>query len=291
MAATAAILLLVWIWPDPAELGRGPAGAESALQRIETLGIAWIGFANEAPYAYVDTRTRKLTGEAPVIAREVLRGMDVAHIEGVLTEFGSLIPALKAGRFDVIAAGMYITPERCREILFSEPTYAIGEAFIVRADNPLDLRGYEDVRDRPSARLGVVTGAVQLGYARRAGIPDERIVIFPDAPSAVDGVLADRVDAYAGTSLTVNDLLTRASDPRLERARPFKPLVIDGKPIKGYGAYGFRKRDMALRDAFNRELERLIGTERHLALIKPFGFTAEELPGDATTAALCESGP
>ena len=36
-----------------------------------------------------------------------------------------------AGRFDIIAAGMYVTPERCRQVAFSEPTYAVGEGFVV----------------------------------------------------------------------------------------------------------------------------------------------------------------
>ena len=36
------------------------------------------------------------------------------QVDGVLTEFGSLIPGLQAGRFDIIAAGMFVTPEALR---------------------------------------------------------------------------------------------------------------------------------------------------------------------------------
>jgi polar amino acid transport system substrate-binding protein len=35
--------------------------------------------------------------------------MGIHQIEVVTTDFGSLIPGLQAGRFDVIAAGMYRT--------------------------------------------------------------------------------------------------------------------------------------------------------------------------------------
>ena len=35
--------------------------------------------------------------------------MGINQVEGVLTEFGSLIPGLQARRFDIIAAGMYVT--------------------------------------------------------------------------------------------------------------------------------------------------------------------------------------
>ncbi len=287
VALAAAVLLGVWLWPRPGELDSGRAGEGDTLQRIRAAGIVRVGFANEAPYAYVDTKTGRLTGEAPELARLVFRQLGVPEIQGVLTEFGSLIPALKAGRFDVIAAGMYITPQRCREILFSNPTYSIGEAFMVPAGNPLDLHSYEDVRDTPGATLGVVTGAIQLQYARAIGIPDDRIVIFPGAPAAVDGVAAGRASAYAATALTVNDLLSKTSAP-LERAMPFEDLVIDGEVMKGYGAFGFRKQDAAFREAFNAVLSTTIGTPVHAELVEPFGFTRDMLPGQVTAAELCK---
>ena len=283
------VLLAVWLWPRPGELRGGATTGGSTLERIRAAGFVRVGFANEAPYAYVDTETGRLTGESPELARLVFRQLGVEDIRGVLTEFGSLIPALKAGRFDVIAAGMYITPARCEQVLFSDPTYAIGEAFVVPAGNPLELHGYRDLRDTEGATLGVVTGAIQLQYAREVGVPDDRIRIFPDAPSAVDGVAAERVSAYAGTSLTVNDLLGKTSAP-LQRALPFTDLVIDGEVVKGYGAFGFRKRERPFRDAFNQALRATVGTPKHAELVEPFGFTADMLPGNVTAAELCKGG-
>ncbi len=265
----------------------GPAGAsESTLEKVRTAGAIRVGYANEAPYAYVDGETGELTGEAPEIARVVLGRMGVREVEGVLTEFGSLIPGLKAGRFDVIAAGMYVTPARAEQIAFSEPTYGIGEAFVVAAHNPLDLHSYEELAVHESARLGVVAGTVELGYARAVGVPEDRIVVFPDAPSALEGVRTGRIDAYGGTSLTVRYLLERAGDERIERAEPFTDPVIEGKPARGYGAFGLRREDTALLEALNRELDEFIGSAEHLALVEPFGFAAEDMPGDVTTREL-----
>jgi polar amino acid transport system substrate-binding protein len=286
--AAIVILLGFWLWPRPGELRGGASSGGDTLQRIREAGVVRVGFANEAPFAFVDTQSGRLTGEAPELARLVFRQLGVADIEGVLTEFGSLIPALKAGRFDVIAAGMYITPQRCQEILFSDPTYAIGEAFVVQQGNPLDLHGYHDLRDTPGAALGVVAGAIQLQYARKVGIPDSRIQIFPDAPSAVDGVAAGRASAYAGTALTVNDLLSKTSAP-LERAMPFADLVIDGQVIKGHGAFGFRKTDAILHEAFNQVLSGTIGAPGHTRLVEPFGFSRDMLPGKVEAAELCEA--
>jgi polar amino acid transport system substrate-binding protein len=245
-----------------------------------------VGFANEPPYAYLDTESGRLTGEAPEVARHVFGRLGASEVEGVLTEFGSLIPGLEAGRFDVIAAGMYVTPERAQEIHFSEPTYCIGEAFIVATGNPSGLHGYEDVAGHPSARLGVVAGTVERGYARSTGVPDERVVVLPDAPSALDAVRAGRIDAYAGTSLTVQHLLDRAEDPGLERAAPFADPIIDGRTARGCGAFGIRRRDSELLEAVNGALAAFLGTPEHLALVRPFGFTEAELPGEVRTADL-----
>lgn len=263
-----------------------PQSEADTLERARARGTLRVGFANEAPYAYLDPATGELTGEAPALARAILPQLGIDEIEGVLTEFGSLIPGLKAGRFDVIAAGMYILPARCREIAFSNPTYSVGEAFIVSKGNPLGLHGYADVA-KGKARLGVVAGAVQLQYALAGGVPRDRIVVFPDAPSALEGVAAQRVDAYAATALTVNDLLQRSGNAQLERAEPFTDPVIEGRTVRGYGAFGFRKGDQALRRAFNDALAALIGTPRHRELVRPFGFSDEEQPGSATAESLC----
>jgi polar amino acid transport system substrate-binding protein len=263
----------------------GPPG-ETTLQRIKRTGVIRIGYANEAPYAYIDPATGKLTGESPEVLRHIVKSMGIKRMEGVLTEFGSLIPGLKAGRFDVIAAGMYITPQRAIEISFSNPTYSIGEGFIVQKGNPLNLHSYEDVLNNPKARLGVVAGAIEQQYAEALKVPSDRLVIFPDAPSAVAGVISGRAEAYGGTSLTVRNLLKKANSDRLEPAEPFKDPVINGKPARGYGAFGIRKQDNQLREEINKQLAAFIGTPEHLELIKPLGFTKAELPGKTTAEEL-----
>lgn len=285
-------LFLAWLFPEflpsTSESNTNDVADMTTLERIRERGVVRIGFANEAPYAYVDSKTGKLTGEAPEIARIILKNLGVDEVEGVLTEFGSLIPGLKANRFDIIAAGMYITPPRCQEIAFSNPTYSIGEAFVVRTGNPLNLHSYADVAQNGKARLGVVTGAIEHDYALKSDIPTGRINVLPDAPSALEAVAAGRIDAYGGTSLTVNDLLSRANNQKLERAEPFEDPIIDGETVRGYGAYGFRDEDKALIAAFNQELAQFIGTPQHLEIVEPFGFGETELPGDVTAAGLCE---
>jgi polar amino acid transport system substrate-binding protein len=259
----------------------------TTLEKAREAGRIRVGYANEAPYAYMDSQSGRLTGEAPEIARVILARLGINEIEGVLTEFGSLIPGLQANRFDIIAAGMYVLPARCKEVAFSNPTYGIGQAFLVKSGNPKNLHSYADIAANSEAVFGVVAGAVERDYARKTGIPDERVTVFPNPPGALAGVAAGRVDAYAGTSLTIQTIVQKANDPRVERATPFEDPVIDGQSVRGFGAFAFRKSDQALVDAFNAELAKFIGTPEHLELVRPLGFTAMELPGAVTAEMLC----
>lgn len=267
-------------------VGAGTARAETALERAQRTGEVFVGFANEAPYAYA-TPDGKLTGEAVEVARAVLARLGIHQMHGVLTEFGSLIPGLIAGRFDIITAGMFITPQRCEQVAFANPEYSIGGALGVRAGNPLNLHSYEDIANNSQARVAVMAGAVEHGYLLDSGVSPSQIVIVPDQPSAVAALQAGRVDAITMTGPALQAVLDAAGDPNLERVMDFTDTVIDGRTTRGYGAAAFRKEDADFVAAFNRELEALKESGELLRILSSFGFTEQELPGDMTAEALC----
>jgi polar amino acid transport system substrate-binding protein len=219
------------------------------------------------------------------VAKVVLEHIGIREVDGVLTEFSSLIPGLQAERFDVVAAGMFITPERCKQADFSDPSYKIGQSFLVPAGNPKDLHSYADVAESDDVTLGVMAGAVEAGYARNAGIPDDRIQQLPDQASMLAAVRAGRVDAAALTSVSIERMAQRGGD-KVERVKDF-----DTPPeAVGFGGFAFRKGDDELLETFNEHLHDFIGTEEHLALVEPFGFTEANLPGDAAAEELCQAG-
>lgn len=104
------------------------ATPETALQRILRTGTVRIGYAAEAPYAILALDGR-VTGEGPEVARKVFERMGVRNVVAIESEFGMLMHDLKAKRFDVIATGMYILSDRCRQIAFSEPTYRVSTSW------------------------------------------------------------------------------------------------------------------------------------------------------------------
>ena len=270
-----------WILGAAALALAGAGARADLLEDAKESGKVTVGIANEAPYGY-QTPEGELTGEAPEIAKHVLGEMGIEDVEAVITEFGSLIPGLKAGRFDLVAAGMFVTPERCQQVAFSEPTYGIGQAFLVAEGNPEGLQTYDDIKANPEATLAVMAGAIERTYARDAGVSDDQVMVVPDPSSGAAAVQAGRADAFALTSLSIRRLADGTAG--VEVAQPFGEVA--GQSVLGHGAFAFRPEDDAFRQEFNRHLADFIGSEEHLALVEPFGFTKDELP-QKTTEELC----
>lgn len=261
--------------------------AETTLQRIKREEFVRVGFANEKPFAYA-TEEGKLTGEAPDIARAIFKNLGVAQMDGVLTEFGSLIPGLQAGRFDVITAGMYIKAERCQQVLFADPEYKIGSGLLIKAGNPFNLHSLEDIAKNPKVRVGTGAGYLENDYLLGVGVPKQQITLFPDNASGVAGIQAGQIDAFVATSMAILTVLNNAKDPGLAMADPFTDPVIKGKSVAGYAGTAFRKADADLRDAFNAELKKLKDSGQLLQILTKNGFGAANLPGNVTTEEACK---
>lgn len=247
------------------------AMAETTLERVKRTGEIRIGYANEAPFAYTEPNGN-VTGESPEIVKKIAAKLGIKKTEAVLTEWGGLIPGLQAGRFDVIAAGMYVTPARLQQVLFTDPHYQLPDTLLVLPGNPKNLDSYASIAKDPSLKLAIMSGTAELAYAKKAGIVDSQILLVPDTVAQLQSVVTKRADAAVGTQLTMKDLATK-SGKRAEAITGFK----DDPANTGYGALAFRKEDQNLRDAFNKEIQAWAGSEDHLKTIAPFGFDKSNL--------------
>ncbi|MET8666449.1 ectoine/hydroxyectoine ABC transporter substrate-binding protein EhuB [Streptomyces tendae] len=251
------------------------------LGRLQAQGVARLGIAGEIPFGYID-KNGELTGEAPELAKVIFKRLGVDRVQPVPTEFGSLIPGLASQQFDVVAAGMYINADRCEQVIFSDPDYQMLDAYIVRKGNPLGLHNYRDVVKK-KAKFATGTGYAEIAYAVEHGYKEDDILIVPDQVAGLNAVESGRVDVFAGTALTVREVVKKSS--KAEATEPFAPLV-GGKPHVDGGGFAFRPDETNLRDAFNVELQKLKKSGELLRILKPFGFTEEEMT-DLTAKELC----
>ncbi|CAL9430630.1 L-cystine-binding protein TcyA [Streptomyces sp. enrichment culture] len=251
------------------------------LDRLRAQGVVRLGIAGEVPFGYID-KDGELTGEAPELAKVIFKRLGVDRVQPVPTEFGSLIPGLASQQFDVVAAGMYINPDRCEQVVFSDPDYQMLDSFIVRKGNPLGLRDYRDVVEK-KARFATGTGYAEIQYAVEAGYERGDILIVPDQVAGLNAVEAGRVDVFAGTALTTREVVKGSR--KAEVTEPFAPLV-DGEPHVDGGGFAFRPTETRLRDAFNAELHELKRSGELFRILRPFGFTEAEMT-DLTAKELC----
>ena len=96
-------------------------GASGQGKKWETVKIATEGAY--APWNF-STPQGKLDGFEPELALELCKRMNV-KCEVVAQDWDGIIPALNAGKYDAIMAGMNVTPKREEVIQFSR-TYAAG---------------------------------------------------------------------------------------------------------------------------------------------------------------------
>lgn len=254
----------------------------TTLEEAQERGSVTIGFSNEQPYAYMN-EDLELTGISVDIADTILGNLGIDEISGVLTEFGILIPGLQAERFDLVTAGMFITPGRASadSVQFANPEFTIGEALAVKAGNPLDLHSYEDVRDN-DALIAAVAGTIEYDYLLETGVSENQIISVPDNASALSALQSGRVDAFTLTEPTVLSMLEQANDPSVEMVEDFQQPVIDGEPVQDYGATVFRDADQDFIDAWNNELRKLEESGELFEIYEEYGFTEDNLPRGTT---------
>jgi len=256
----------------------------SRLDSLKSEGKITVGIAGEQPYAFLDHG--ELTGEDPTVQKAIWKAVGIENVEAKQVAFESLIPGLNAGDFDVIAAGMFINPDRCEQAAFSEPMYCAPNAFMVPSGNPDNISDFESVA-AAGIKLGVFSGAVEGDYAKTAGVKSSNIVTVPDMPTAATQLEQGRIGAIALTSITLNWHLEQNPDLDAEVTEPFTP-VVDGEEVLGCGAAVFRKEDTDLVEAFNKELAKLKESGELTEMIEQFGFGPETLPpDDVTTESLC----
>jgi polar amino acid transport system substrate-binding protein len=260
-------------------------GGGDTLTRAQNSKTIRIGIANEAPYGFADS-SGNVTGEAPNVAKAVFQGMGIPTVQASVVPFDQLIPALNAEQFDVVAAGMNITPARCRAALFSNPDYSALTALLVPNGNPQNVATLQDVAAK-GLNVAVLSAAVEKGYAESAGVPEGNIVVLDTQDNMLRAVTAGRVYGAALTDISLKWLVRQNPGAGVQVTPGYTPIQ-NGQPVTSAGGFVFRQGDASLQQAFNTQLANLHNNGQWLTIASPFGFTASNLPNPSlTTTQLC----
>lgn len=265
-----------------AGLSAVPAFADELLDRAKAGGKIRIGFSNEPPWAYPGENNEPL-GFVHVIVLGALEKMGIKreNIEPVVTDWGGLIPGIKAKRYDMITGGMYILGTRCENVNFSDPFGVFADVFVVRKGNPKNIHTYQDIKSTGSV---LVTGAGYniVEFARNEGVPDEDVMQVPGPTEMLAAFMAERADAI-GSNFFAASLLVEKSNGAAELSDPSK--LPDW--ALNWGGIGFRKSDTDFLAAFNVAMGEYMGSDDMMAKVAEYGYTKDTLPGDGKTSFAC----
>lgn len=239
-----------------------------------------IGYAVDPPYAYVSGIN--ITGESPEVAKKIVEKLDIPCITWRQTEFGSLIPELEAGKIDIIAAGMFITDDRSKQISFSSPSFKVNQGLLVKYGNPSKIYSYQDAVDKKDVIISVLAGSVEQTAFLELGMPKDRLMVVPDNPTGRSSVETGKSTGFALSTPSIRWLVSHSLPGVLEEAQPFVQTDVPMFKSYGNGVFGFRQHDKALQSAWNMAMKEYIGSDAHLNLISGFGFTKNELPASSS---------
>lgn len=238
----------------------------TGLAQIKATGTLRVGYALEAPYAFLGP-DGEVTGESPEIARVVARRLGIRRLVWRASEFANLISELQEGEFDLIAAGLFITPERQQQVAFSRPTFRVLPGLLVPESSRL-----EQMPDSPlqyPSPIAVLAGSAEEEECKQAGVAAPQVLSLPDAYSAFQAVHAGRAASLALSPPSLTWMARREPGFRVLRKQQSRAAL---------GAFAFRKNDSKLVQAWDEQLRHYIGTPEHQRLVESFGFTRSELP-------------
>jgi polar amino acid transport system substrate-binding protein len=237
---------------------------DHSLDRVRQAGVLRVGYSIEAPFAVVGP-DGAVSGQSIECAAEVAHSLGV-RIEWVQTELDRQIPDLLAGRFDAIGAGLFVSPERAHDVLFSLPTLRIRPAWLTRAGSVAPtlqtLRG--------GWTVAVVRGSAAERQLANLGFA-EKLQRIPDVRTGVAGLTQRLYDAVALPWPVGRSLVERRPDE----------LAVwpadDGRPDREV-ALAFRPEDRSLAVAADAALATWVRSPAYRAVLTRHGLSTDDLP-------------
>lgn len=119
--------------------------------------------------------------------------------------FDSLIPGLKFRRFDVVMAGMDITPERQKQVLFTNPYYDNSALFVGQKGKNADIASLK------GKKVGVQNGTTHQKFITDKH-PEIKTSPYDSYQNAKLDLQSGRIDAVFGDTAVVTEWLKDGSN-------------------------------------------------------------------------------
>ncbi len=220
-------------------------GGGTTLAQIKQRGTLNVGVKYDAPpFGSLDPKTNEVSGFDIDVARAIAKHVlgDEKKVKLVQVSSKNRIPLLQNGQIDMFAATATITPDRLKEIDFSNTYYRAGQSLLVKKDS--DIKEYKDLAGK---NVCTVEGSTPEETIRRL-VPKAKVTLFESYTECLSSLRNGRVDAITTDNVLLEGF--RQQDP--------ENLKLTGGlfTFEPYGL-GIRKGNTELQKAVNEALKNM----------------------------------
>lgn len=185
-------------------------------------------------------------------------------------DFDGIIPALLAGKFDVIDSSLSITAERQKQIDFSDMYYNTPPVIVARKD--AGIKGIT-VDDLAGKIIGVQSSTTHANYAQQT-YTKSTIKLYPSADQFKLDLINGRLDAVNDDIVVLEDWLK--SSPEAQACCEVVGTIKLVPSIHGLGqGFGVRKEDKDLTALLNKGIKDILANGTYKKINdKYFDFNA-----------------
>lgn len=168
------------------------ASAGTSLNRILQKGELVVGITGNQPPLNATTKDGKIIGFDADIATSIAMNMGV-QVKFSKMLFPELLPALEAGKVDIVLSGMTMTLSRNLKVAFVGPYYISGKGILTKAKTIGALQKAEGI-NQPEFKVAVLKGSTSQKFAQDTA-PKATLVETNSYNEGVEMLLGDQIDA------------------------------------------------------------------------------------------------
>ncbi|KYH14126.1 ABC transporter substrate-binding protein/permease [Staphylococcus kloosii] len=216
MLATIIILSSISLYIKPTT----HAAEDKQWEKIKKRGELRVGLsADYAPYEFehnVNGKT-KYAGIDIELAKKIAKDNNL-KLKIVNMQFDSLLGAIKTGKIDLIISGMTPTPEREKEVDFSDPYMTVTQKMIIKKANEDKLKTLDDFTNK---RIGVQKQTQQETIANEE-INNAQVQSLTRVPEVIMSLKSGKVDGMVIEGPVAEAYLKQNPDLKFANGVKFK---------------------------------------------------------------------
>jgi ABC-type amino acid transport substrate-binding protein len=263
--------------------GIGSASAQ-CLDAIKKKGVivSANGLMGTKPIVWKDEASGKYLGFEAELFDALAKKLGVPKWDYAVTEWTTMIPGLKAERWDIILSSMSVTQERIQGagIDYSDPYYLLYDHVIVTADSP--IKSVDDLKGKtlaaPLGTLDAQNGQMMVDAGKAGKLMTFNTFNEPFLAltnKQVDAVILDQA-TFLGMKDEIKGLRTVGAPIPYTPKPDWVEAEKKAAYIFGGTSVGVRKECQDLKAAINKALSELDADGTRKAILEKYGAWSPE---------------